>query len=275
VVYDVESAVTNILVGHRVPALRDALRDAVLAAPQAAAYPAGFCLLAMAVLMEWDVKGLTYRMDEMNEVRTKLDLIPYAKSSRSMRDQSADADLLSCMRVLTRLSQELAVSSRYALNLIDMVAAAQELHAKYRQSCGQLVVDIASELDHISDQLDIRRLELTGLQRATAVRQAEVAGLIQTVCSSTEARCGVLLLLMAHQVYTLIATQDNSLNFEVATASLALANITRRDSTDMRVLAAATFVFLPGTFVAVSQLHRSSVGMRTDSLLDILQHQLS
>lgn len=57
----------------------------------------------------------------------------------------------------------------------------------------------------------------------------------------------------------MIGTKDNQLNYKAAEASLRIAEgsrkvaiLTRQDSTDMRVIAAATLLFLPGTFVAVS-----------------------
>ena len=42
----------------------------------------------------------------------------------------------------------------------------------------------------------------------------------------------------------------------IADESKKVANLTRRDSTDMRVIAAVTLIFLPGTFTAVSLLDR-------------------
>jgi hypothetical protein len=44
-------------------------------------------------------------------------------------------------------------------------------------------------------------------------------------------------------VYSIIGQRDNKLNIETATAA-------RRDSNDMRIIAAVTLVFLPGTFTA-------------------------
>jgi hypothetical protein len=58
-------------------------------------------------------------------------------------------------------------------------------------------------------------------------------------------------------VYSLIAQKDNRLNHSATRASCQIASdsrriaiLTRRDSTDMRIIAAVTLVFLPGTFVA-------------------------
>lgn len=67
-------------------------------------------------------------------------------------------------------------------------------------------------------------------------------------------------------MFCLIGANDNKLNYQAAEASIRIAEesrriaddskkvaiLTRRDSTDMRVIAAMTLMFLPGTFVAVS-----------------------
>ena len=63
----------------------------------------------------------------------------------------------------------------------------------------------------------------------------------------------------------MIGTKDSQQNYEAAEASLRIAEdsrkvavLARQDSTDMRVIAVATLVFLPGTFVAVSQCRPST-----------------
>jgi hypothetical protein len=59
------------------------------------------------------------------------------------------------------------------------------------------------------------------------------------------------------KIYSLIGQKDNRLNISAASASCQIASdsrriaiLTRRDSTDMRIIAAVTLIFLPGTFVA-------------------------
>ncbi|KAF2269234.1 hypothetical protein CC78DRAFT_612686 [Lojkania enalia] len=58
-------------------------------------------------------------------------------------------------------------------------------------------------------------------------------------------------------IYSLIGQKDNRLNISAASASCQIASdsrriaiLTRRDSTDMRIIAAVTLIFLPGTFIA-------------------------
>jgi hypothetical protein len=59
------------------------------------------------------------------------------------------------------------------------------------------------------------------------------------------------------QIYSLIGQKDNRLSISATNASCQIASdsrriaiLTRRDSTDMRIIAAVTLLFLPGTFVA-------------------------
>jgi hypothetical protein len=60
------------------------------------------------------------------------------------------------------------------------------------------------------------------------------------------------------QLYTLTGQRDNRLNLQIAQASRAandlsiqIARAAKRDSTAMRIIAAVTLLFLPGTFIAV------------------------
>ena len=67
-------------------------------------------------------------------------------------------------------------------------------------------------------------------------------------------------------MYSLIGQRDNRLNIEIGDASRKIAEdskktaedskkvalLTRRDSANMRIIAAVTLFFLPGTFTAVS-----------------------
>jgi len=62
-------------------------------------------------------------------------------------------------------------------------------------------------------------------------------------------------------MYSLINQRDSRLNMEameqsrqIADESRKIAHLTRRDSTDMRIIAVVTMLFLPGTFTAVSRL---------------------
>ncbi|PSN63841.1 hypothetical protein BS50DRAFT_637191 [Corynespora cassiicola Philippines] len=88
----------------------------------------------------------------------------------------------------------------------------------------------------------------------------ERLGFIKECLQAAEAKCEYLTSSIGAQVqtiYTLIAQKDSRLNHSAASASCQLASdsrriaiLTRRDSTDMRIIAAVTLIFLPGTFVA-------------------------
>jgi hypothetical protein len=51
-----------------------------------------------------------------------------------------------------------------------------------------------------------------------------------------------------------MSQRDNALNKEIGTQSLVVSHHSRMDSANMRTIAAVTLAFLPGTFVAVSQV---------------------
>ena len=60
------------------------------------------------------------------------------------------------------------------------------------------------------------------------------------------------------ELYCLVSTKDSQLSYRATEASLAIAEDSRhiaistsRDSTDMRIIAVLTLIFLPGAFVAV------------------------
>jgi hypothetical protein len=53
-------------------------------------------------------------------------------------------------------------------------------------------------------------------------------------------------------VYGLISQRDNRLNMEIADASQKIAAAISHDNSNMRIIAAVTLLFLPGTFTAVS-----------------------
>ncbi|KAF2740724.1 hypothetical protein EJ04DRAFT_163998 [Polyplosphaeria fusca] len=77
---------------------------------------------------------------------------------------------------------------------------------------------------------------------------------------AAEAKCQYLersINAQVQTIYSLIGQKDNRLNIAAASASCQIASdsrriaiLTRRDSTDMRIIAAVTLIFLPGTFVA-------------------------
>ena len=62
----------------------------------------------------------------------------------------------------------------------------------------------------------------------------------------------------------------------IAEDSKRIAVLTRRDSNDMRVIAAVTLLFLPGTFVAVCLVPIIFKQIDADSLIsaDIIQYKL-
>jgi hypothetical protein len=71
-------------------------------------------------------------------------------------------------------------------------------------------------------------------------------------------------------MYSLINQRDSRLNMEameqsrqIADESRKIAHLTRRDSTDMRIIAVVTMLFLPGTFTAVRSPQNPSIVVKT------------
>ena len=123
----------------------------------------------------------------------------------------------------------------------------------------------------------------TGVRCESALREDAMGPIValnrrieylQELISGSQALCDVLSARTKAQVqtvYSLIGQRDNKINIETALASRQIsatgllhnaamkkiaedsrkvAILTRRDSTDMRIIASVTLVFLPGTFVA-------------------------
>ncbi|EMC91810.1 hypothetical protein BAUCODRAFT_305757 [Baudoinia panamericana UAMH 10762] len=126
-----------------------------------------------------------------------------------------------------------------------MVAATREylddIRTALRDASSPVTViqaDAIQQLANASLQLDAVEALLRKTLRGALRLQADVSTILQTVSA-------------------LLSSNDNRANYEVAKSNyeiakyaVRVAELARRDSTDMRVIAAATFVFLPGTFVA-------------------------
>jgi hypothetical protein len=56
------------------------------------------------------------------------------------------------------------------------------------------------------------------------------------------------------QCNSLMSQRDNALNKAIGEQSLKISEYSRRDSVNMRTIAAVTLGFLPGTFIAVRVL---------------------
>lgn len=103
---------------------------------------------------------------------------------------------------------------------------------------GMLVGDQEAQLNRFRERLAFVRESFLAADQKCVYLERSISAQVQTV-------------------YSLIAQKDNRLNHSATRASCQIASdsrriaiLTRRDSTDMRIIAAVTLIFLPGTFVA-------------------------
>jgi hypothetical protein len=125
---------------------------------------------------------------------------------------------------LENMLKETNGESTSALHLKENVQRAFEYRLSYLRDS---IISIQSEVDSL-DQA--------------------ISGLVQTV-SNAKANAGDDLADFI-QVYSLIAQKDSQNSYSSALSAQRTAIFTARDSTDMRVIAAMTLIFLPGTFMA-------------------------
>lgn len=97
------------------------------------------------------------------------------------------------------------------------------------------------QLSYLRDSVISIQSEVDSLDKA-------ISGLVQTV-SNAKANAGGDLADFI-QVYSLIAQKDSQNSYSSALSAQRTAIFTARDSTDMRIIAAMTLIFLPGTFTA-------------------------
>ncbi|KAK4546931.1 hypothetical protein LTR36_001663 [Oleoguttula mirabilis] len=141
-------------------------------------------------------------------------------------DPRQDANLLSFTVRLTKVAQHLASAKESDLRLLQAIQLVSQVHEQVVRVQQRSGVDPSVAMDKIAARLD----DLTALTRDM---------LLRTERRTYRPMCRLM-----------VASRDNQLNYRAAEASNRLAAVTRRDSADMRVIAAVTLIFLPGTFVA-------------------------
>ncbi|KAH0846135.1 hypothetical protein FOPE_12212 [Fonsecaea pedrosoi] len=151
----------------------------------------------------------------------------------------------------------------------------------------EIVCTVRNRLNHkrlegsglnVQSGLDTRisylRELIVGAQLHGQVLSARTRAQVQTVRASTSS-CACQVADPSLQVYSMIGQKDNNLNIETAATSQMIARtglvhsnamrdmaedsrnvaiLTRKDSTDMRIIAVVTLLFLPGTFSSTQPL---------------------
>lgn len=137
-------------------------------------------------------------------------------------DERDELDLDFLMQRLTSLSDACAGISAVCKMQHNFIAAVGDFHSS---SSNTPTPSLARQ------QLRFFTQMLHGVESKISYTRDSVQGQVQTI-------------------YALIGQRDSRSHFVLAETSRKLAELSQRDSTDMRVIAAVTLVFLPATFVS-------------------------
>ncbi|KAK5124758.1 hypothetical protein LTR85_001471 [Meristemomyces frigidus] len=185
-------------------------------------------------LLEMDAEGTA---SSINSIRGRVQDAAHETGLHAWADgqyvNTGQADLVEISATLTKAAQHMAGTRKEIQAFIRIQEKVQNMHGKCLRKrrthdpkvlVEQAIDDMSAQLDHVAEHaLDL-------LARADQIH-AEIQANVQTV-------------------YSMTASRDNEQNRRAAEASVHLAEVTRRDSADMRVIAAVTLIFLPATFVA-------------------------
>ena len=146
---------------------------------------------------------------------------------KSVSDERKELNLDAVMLRLTCLSDWVAAQRGFI-----------EIQDRISNILAGMIVGEETQLDMFRERLAFVRESLLAADQKCVYLERSISAQVQTV-------------------YSLIAQKDNRLNHSATRASCQIASdsrriaiLTRRDSTDMRIIAAVTLIFLPGTFVA-------------------------
>ena len=161
--------------------------------------------------------------------------------------QSRALNLKAEFEVLHRSKAEFTTFHRWYLN---------ELESQDRDKVLPLWEEIQQRIEYVHSHSLRLSENMTSVHHEA---QASVQTVRQLSLSPIKENLLVTIISRHFQVYSMIGTNDSRLNYEAAMASVRIADdsrkvaiLARQDSTDMRVIAGTTLLFLPATFVAVS-----------------------
>ncbi|KXL50075.1 hypothetical protein M433DRAFT_158347 [Acidomyces richmondensis BFW] len=175
------------------------------------------------------VKQLKFS-DQISRTARRIGLNPWSKADKD--DADHEKDLLSLSFDLTKVAQQIAQSKERCHNTARAIEKVREMHDRYlRLHEGQSSQTFDPATDEVNARLDIVMEMVKGLIRRAERCQEDIQANIQTI-------------------YSMVSSRDSRLNYQAADAARKLAEFTRRDSTDMRVISAVTLIFLPATFAA-------------------------
>lgn len=147
-------------------------------------------------------------------------------------------DLSKATKTLTRLMVDIANLQMRINTYFKFNQVIEDLHDQVYHSQQASLPQSTSTYHRSRQRLSIVRQVAEGIEEQLRCYKGLAQALVQTI-------------------YSLVGQRDNERNIEAAQVSQQIAKdsrkvaiLTRKDSTDMRIIAAVTLVFLPGTFVA-------------------------
>ncbi|KAK3369227.1 hypothetical protein B0T24DRAFT_722199 [Lasiosphaeria ovina] len=217
---------TALLFGLRSTEADEVLQSVRHSARHLAACPA----VLPCILMD---RGLDELVRDAEERRRSLTQIRIETGSQgfhhatimAMRDDRDDLDLDVLMQKLTSLSDScsgMAAVCKMQHSFVDVVSAFETATTAIAKS---------SSGRYARQQLRFFGQFLHGVESKVAYTKASVQDQVQTI-------------------YTLISQRDSRNHMALARTTRRLAQLSRKDSTDMRVISAVTLVFLPATFTS-------------------------
>ncbi|KAH8900360.1 hypothetical protein GQ53DRAFT_127389 [Thozetella sp. PMI_491] len=183
------------------------------------------------ILMDKSLDALVRDAEERRKNLTQIRFetgshgFPQANDKEDMLDDRDDLDLDMLMQKLTGLSDACAgitAVCKMQTNFIDVLSG-------FQLQLDPEMSDTASR--YTRQQLRFFQQFLYGVDSKVAYTKSSVQDQVQTI-------------------YTLINLRENRSQMVLAKTSRRLAELSRKDSTDMRVISAVTLVFLPATFMS-------------------------
>ncbi|KAK5124890.1 hypothetical protein LTR85_001080 [Meristemomyces frigidus] len=258
-VYDSSKCTTTVFLTLRRVEDLEMIKSLVREYQEAVCAPSGLILLLLEDGVNAGVRArLKYVADQFDEVRQPMNIPPWTSpwqlnpAHDPAPSNAGNINLQECFTTLTGLNQAVAEAHRGITRADRVLQHARHLHSRFGTvSLEPLSGRMLSVWLEIGANMDALEARIRYVQAILEVRRSGTGGLIQTQLTKA-------------QVFAMLAKRGNDVNNDIAQASLQTAKasseaskdsrkvaiLTRQDSTDMRVMAGATLLFLPATFVA-------------------------
>jgi hypothetical protein len=226
IVHDsVSKSTTAILLGLRANEVDDVL-ESIQQCIQYMDCPAMLPCIVIDKALDALLKDAELRRKSLLEICYGTGLHGFHRASfKDQYDERDDLDLDVLMQKLTSLSDACAG-----------ISAVCKMQRGFIETVAQIKDEWALSNESVSSRYAAQRLRffaqfLSGVESKISYTQSSAQGQVQTI-------------------YTLISQRDSRNQLMLAETTKKLALLSRKDSTDMRVIAAVTLIFLPATFTA-------------------------